>query len=267
MSARAFGQGAEGEDHRGPHDARESPRLEREPPRPLQADAVEQPRRPPEASGPHVERAAHADHDPCGRDVVHVLGDPPLLLRGAETDEDDGRCGALEAADDLVVTRIGARAAVVIDRDTGAGEVDAHRRYAAPPLGGGTLGDGSRAADERDRKVAIGSESNHERTDLHTGPPANPPSREERFHKRDACPIWEREVGGVQQFQIGRIVASTKQDLRVRREDASRSVPLEESDACAFELLARCDLVEPDAEDLACHYGPGVPASARASDA
>jgi hypothetical protein len=196
-----------------------------------------------------------------------VCRDPPFLLRGAEADQDDGRRRAFELAEHRVVANVRPCTAVVVDPDAGARDMDAQRREAPPPSRGGAFRDVADAADERDRQVAFGGEPNHERADLDPRPTPDPPSREERLHQCDSGAIGECQVGRVQQLRVGGIVAGAKEDLRVRREDAPRPVAFEEADACPLELFARCDLVQAHAEDVAYHYGPGVPASVRASDA
>src|SRR5688572_27024859 len=133
MSARAFGERPEREDHRGADDPGQASGLQHQAPYPFQPDAVEEPRSPAQAAGPHVEGAAGPDRDPDGGKVSGVTRDPAFLLRSAQADEEDRRGDRADLLDDLGVASGGTRQAVLIDGEARPHDLDAQTGQAGPP--------------------------------------------------------------------------------------------------------------------------------------
>ncbi len=94
----------DGEDDGRTDDPGQPSRFERKPPQPLEPERSERARCSALRARPHVERSAHADHDPDRRERIRMARDPPLLFRSAEPDEHDRRRGRADRVDHLVVS-------------------------------------------------------------------------------------------------------------------------------------------------------------------
>ena len=147
-----------------------------------------------------------SDHDPGGRDGVGVLRDPPLLLRSAERDQDDRRRSGGDRAGECRIALGGMPTPPPRPRRprrrprSDAGKLCRHRpaaRSAAPSPPPTNAIVASLSAPSPDQELA----------DLHSRPPPHSPAGAERLDQRDAGPVGQGEVGGPQDFRVGRIVS------------------------------------------------------------
>ena len=110
-------------------------RFECKPPGPLEPESTEPGGARRRTSRPHVERATDADHDPSRRDGIRVPIDPPLLLRGPESDEDDRRVHRVDRAREICIAVCRPSDPIFGDGDSGANDLDAHAgKRSAPPI-------------------------------------------------------------------------------------------------------------------------------------
>ena len=138
---------------------------------------------------PHVERAAESHYQTGGGEFGSVCGDPSLLQRRTEANEDDiGRGVAYHVRDSVVLPAVLGEISVVCTRDLEGGET-------VGQLLGGALGDPDLSAEQKYRQTVAGGKGE----DIHGGVDA----RGTRVNLRGVCRESQRHAEAVGQEQIG----------------------------------------------------------------
>ena len=226
------------------------------PPQPLEPERSERAGRPALEARPHVERAAHADHDADRREARRrgARSSAPAWARRARP----GRSWATPngSLDDLVLAVGGLGEAVLADRGAGARGHDlesgrARHRAAERSATSGCCRRTPRSRRAR-RPAAAAAPAISD-----PGPPPDRTPVPQRLHDRDARPVGEREVGRTQDVRVPGVLAGVEEDLGLGVKIRNARCAVEEpSSRRRAELLDRCELVQPDAEDHRAHEGP-----------